>query len=343
MKKVLVCVMALLMVFALVACSAASEPATEASTGASTAGESSSEASGEAKPAGDGIEIAYLINSANDTYENYVFNSAKEYCDANGINLTMYDGLNDTGNQLTQLETVCSNGADAVIVVPVDTSGDGQEYRAITDKYNIPIVSVARELKSAWVKVSVDSAKVGKMQAQYVVDTLGDKLDVALLVGTLGTEDQQQRTSANHEVFDEHPDINIVFEETGEWQRDKGMTACENWLQSGTHIDAVVANNDEMAVGAALAIQAAGKTDEIKVFGIDGNEAGLEEIKNGTLTATVFQPTEQGKMAVEACLDCINGKYTGEGEPEWLQVEPEIVTEENLSKFWEIIFGEPLE
>ena len=56
------------MVFALVACSAASEPATEAST----AGESSSEASGEAKPAGDGIEIAYLINSANDTYENYV-------------------------------------------------------------------------------------------------------------------------------------------------------------------------------------------------------------------------------------------------------------------------------
>ena len=134
-----------------------------------------------------------------------------------------------------------------------------------------------------------------------------------------------------------------MFEETGEWQRDKGMTACENWLQSGTHIDAVVANNDEMAVGAALAIQAAGKTDEIKVFGIDGNEAGLEEIKNGTLTATVFQPTEQGKMAVESCLDCINGKYTGEGEPEWLQVEPEIVTEENLSKFWEIIFGEPLE
>ena len=127
MKKVLVCVMALLMVFALVACSAASEPATEAST----AGESSSEASGEAKPAGDGIEIAYLINSANDTYENYVFNSAKEYCDANGINLTMYDGLNDTGNQLTQLETVCSNGADAVIVVPVDTSGDGQEYRCL--------------------------------------------------------------------------------------------------------------------------------------------------------------------------------------------------------------------
>ena len=75
---------------------------------------------------------------------------------------------------------------------------------------------------------------------RYVVDTLGDKLDVALLVGTLGTEDQQQRTSANHEVFDEHPDINIVFEETGEWQRDKGMTACENWLQSGTHIDADV-------------------------------------------------------------------------------------------------------
>ncbi len=347
MKKVLVCMMAILLVLALVACSATPAPAAESpaegtQAEAETQSSAPAEESKEASAAGEGIEIAYLINSANDTYENYVFNSAKEYCDANGIKLTMYDGLNDAGNQLTQLETVCSNGADAVIVVPIDTSGDGQEYRAITDNYKVPIVSVARELKSAWVKVSVDSAKVGKMQAQHVVDTLGEKLNVALLVGTLGTEDQQQRTKANHEVLDPLADVNIVFEETGEWQRDKGMTVCENWLQSGKEFDVVIANNDEMAVGAALAIEAAGKTDQIKVFGIDGNEGGLEAIKNGTMSATVFQPTEQGKIAVEACVDAINGKYTGEGEPEWLQVEPTVITKENLGEFWEIIFGEPL-
>lgn len=347
MKKVIVCAIALLLVFALVACSA-EKPAAEETQPASTEPSSteaaaSTESAGESEDSpGEGIEIAYLINSANDTYENYVFNNAKEYCDANGINLTMYDGLNDAGNQLTQLETVCSNGVDAVIVVPIDTSGDGKEYRAITDKYNVPIVSVVRELKSSWVKVSVDSAKVGKMQAEYVVETLGDKLDIALLVGTLGTEDQRQRTTANHEVFDTYPNIKIVFEESGDWQRDKGMSICENWLQSGTHFDVVVANNDEMAVGAALAIKAAGKTDEIKVFGIDGNESGLEEVKNGTLSATVFQPTDQGSMAVQACIDALNGKYTGEGEPEWLQVAPEVITKDNLDKFWEIIFGEPL-
>lgn len=343
MKRVLAFALASLMVFVLGACTSSEAPAASENPAAAESTSNSAETPAPADAgSAEGIEIAYLINSTSDTFETYVYNNAKEYCEENGITLVLHDAQNDAATQLSQLEIVCQNGVDAVVCVPIDTSGDGREYRNIADKYNIPIVSVVREMKTAWVKVSVDSVKVGRMQAQHVIDTLGEKLDVALLMGTLGTEDQMQRTQSNLEVFGQYPGINIVYEETGEWQRDKAMTVCENWLQAGKHFDVVVANNDEMAIGAANAIKAAGKSDEIKVFGIDGNESGLQEINNGVLAATVFQPTTQGQIAIEACIDCMNGKYTGEGEPVWITVDPEIITKENLNDFWVIVFGEPL-
>ena len=87
---------------------------------------------------GKGKKIAYCINSSSDTFEVYVYEGAKEYCEANGIELILVDGKDDTSTQLSKMDSICQSGVDGVILVPVDTSGDGSEYRKITDEYNVP-------------------------------------------------------------------------------------------------------------------------------------------------------------------------------------------------------------
>lgn len=289
--------------------------------------------SGESSSDGTKKKIAYCINSSTDTFEVYVYEGAKEYCEANGIELVLVDGEDDTATQLSKMESACESGVDGVILVPVDTSGDGSEYRQIADDYEVPLVSVVRQCQSAWVMVSTDSSEAGRMQGEYIIENYGEELDVAILVGILGSEDMTKRTESLKEVLSQYPGVNIVFEDCANWNRDEAMTIAENWIQSKKNIDVVVANNDEMAIGAGLAFEANGMMDDVAVIGIDAQENGLAAMEDGTLTATVYQPAgEQGQVAVETIMACINGEYTGE-ETEWEQINFEMVTQENYKDY----------
>lgn len=319
-KKTVSIILALIMALSLVACSGEKE---------SSDGDSNKE-SGSSKGK---KKIAYCINSSTDTFEVYVYEGAKKYCEEKGIELVLVDGKDDTATQLSTMDSICESGVDAVIVVPVDTSSDGSEYSKITDKYNVPLVSVVRQCQSAWVMVSTDSLDAGKMQGEYIVEKYGEKLDVALLVGKLGSEDMTKRTESLKEVLSKYPGINIVFEDCANWNRDEGMTIAENWIQSKKNIDVVVANNDEMAIGAGLAFEASKMLGDVGIIGIDAQENGLTAMKDGLLTATIFQPAgEQGKVAVETVMDCFDKKYTGD-VTEWVKIDFEMVTQDNYQDY----------
>lgn len=111
-------------------------------------------------------------------------------------------------------------------------------------------------------------------------------------------------------MLKQYPDIKVVAEQSADWDRSKGMDLTNNWSLAGTNIDAIVANNDEMAIGAAMALQQAGKAKgEIPVVGVDGLPDGLAAIKRGLLAASVFQnPHEQATSALQAALKMIKGQ-----------------------------------
>lgn len=343
MKKAISLLLVGAMVFMLAACG---KPAGEAgdkdqtvSTAASTSSGSSSK-SDAAKPTSggdeDGLKIAYLINSSSDTFQVYVMNGAKSYCEANGIELLVADAQEDSAKQLSQLETMCEDGVDAIICVIVDSSGgSGPLYRDLCDQYNIPLIGVCRYLDEAHVNVSTDPKQAGIIQGEYIVDAMGGAGNLAIMLGTLGSNDAVIRTDALKGVLAEYPDIKIVFEETGNWQRDEGMTIAENWLQSGTQIDAIAANNDEMAVGAAMAVSAANMKDSIIVAGIDGNVTALEEMKKGLIDATVYQDAAgQGEQAVISAIKAAKGEYDLTAE-NWEQIPFELVVPDNCDKYLE--------
>lgn len=127
------------------------------------------------------------------------------------------------------------------------------------------------------------------------------------------------------------PDIKVVAEQSADWDRSKGMDLTNNWTLAGTNIDAIVANNDEMAIGAAMALQQAGKAKgEIPVVGVDGLPDGLAAIKRGLLAASVFQnPHQQATSALQAALKMIKGQPVESD----IWVPYELITPEQVPDF----------
>ncbi|SDA84133.1 substrate-binding protein domain-containing protein [Pseudomonas sp. NFACC15-1] len=129
-------------------------------------------------------------------------------------------------------------------------------------------------------------------------------------MGDLAQNATHDRTEGVKQVLKDYPGIKIVEQQSAEWQRNKGMDLTSNWLLAGSRFDAIVANNDEMAIGAAMALQQAGKAKgEVAIVGIDGLPDGLAAIKRGMLVASVFQdPKAQATSAVQAALKMIKGE-----------------------------------
>jgi inositol transport system substrate-binding protein len=127
-----------------------------------------------------------------------------------------------------------------------------------------------------------------------------------------------------------HPNTKIVLEQTANWDRAQGLALMENWLASSKHIDAVIAQNDEMALGALSAIQAAGKQNEIRVIGIDAIQDALKAVSEGRLAGTVFQDAGgQGALALQIAISIVQGKPVQHNN----YIPFQLVTKKNLNDF----------
>lgn len=178
----------------------------------------------------------------------------------------------------------------------------------------IPLIYVNRrpaELPEGVAYVGSDALQSGILQAEWLAEALGGKGNVVLLQGSPTQEAGKQRTAGVRQVFEHYPDIHIIKEGVADWNRARGQALMENWLASGEQIDAVAANNDEMALGALQAIEAAGKLGQILVAGVDGSPAALAEMDKGRLNMTVFQnAVAQGVSGLKAAIALARGEKT---------------------------------
>ena len=162
-------------------------------------------------------------------------------------------------------------------------------------------------------------------------ELMGGKGGVAILMGKLDNEGALKRTEGNESVIaDKYPGIKILAKETGNWQRDQGMTLTENWLTAyGTKLNGILANNDEMALGAVEALKAAGRED-IFVMGVDAIPDAKVAVGNSSLAATVLQDAVgQGAGASDVIYNVLNG-----GSADSVTMIPFVlITKENLANF----------
>ena len=249
-----------------------------------------------------------------------------------GVELIAVDSKEDVATQLGQVENFVAQGVDAIIIIPANTDAADPMTKAAQDA-GIPLVYVNRipsNLPEGVAYVGSDSIQAGIMQAEWLAEQLGGKGNVVIMNGDLAQEAAQMRTEGEKQVFAKFPDITIIKEDTGNWSRDQGLALMENWLASGDQIDAVASNNDEMAIGALQAIEAAGKLGEILVGGVDASPDALQEMDKGRLNVTVFQNARgQGEGGIKAAIALAKGETID--QITWVPFE--LVTPENYKEY----------
>lgn len=283
------------------------------------------------------IKIGVSMSQFDDTYLTYLRESmnekAKSYPES--VQLQFEDARADVVKQLSQVESFIGQKVDAIVVNPVDTAATRRITKAAV-KAGIPLVYVNRRpddatLPEGVATVASDDLEAGRMQMQYLADKLGGKGDIVILLGDLANNSTTNRTKGVKEVLAKYPDIKVDQEQTGIWLRDKGMTLVNDWLTQGREFNAVVANNDEMAIGAAMALKTAGvKPGSVLIGGVDGTPDGLNVITKGEMALSVFQDAKgQAIGSVEAAVKMARGEAVEQN----VVVPFQLITPDNVASF----------
>jgi len=249
-----------------------------------------------------------------------------------GLNSQFADAKGDVSLQIQQVDDFINQGADAIIINPVDTQGV-MPVIAAAQKANIPLIFVNRKpevkLTGKMAYVGSDSALSGKMEIEALAKRLDNKGNIAILMGALSTEEARQRTKAVEDYVKDHPGLKVIQKQSANWQRNEAVDKTLSWLQDGNDINAIIANNDEMAIGAIMALDQLKKSN-VLVAGIDGTPDGLQFIMNGKMAVTIFQDAKgQATGAVDVAYDMLSGKKT----EAYNWVPYHTVTKENYQEF----------
>jgi len=283
------------------------------------------------------IKIGAAMADASDKWLSYLEDGVRSFADETAdCEVMMTDGKADPAIQLNSLETLITQGVDAIVIVPVDISALGPVIDKCKEA-DIPLIVVNRYPAEKFMKmdnvyyVGSESIQAGIMQGEWVAEALGSAGgNVAILTGKSGHEAAIMRTQGNKDIFDKNANIKIAMEAEGKWDRAEGMRIAENWFQMGNNLKAIVANNDEMAIGAILAAQSLGMKDEdIIIAGVDATPDALEYLGKG-LDVTVFQSAAgQGYGSMEAAYKIVKGEKLE--KIQWIPYE--LVTTENMADF----------
>jgi len=273
--------------------------------------------------------IGFTVNDFNDLWVTYILDAVRAWDEEHPeVEVVLGNSESDVSKQMAIVEDWITQGFDAICVKPVEL----EATIAMAEKCNeagIPYVAVQQPIDEADVRISQNSVKTGEDQMQAVIDMLGGKGKVAIMWGEPGTLVCTQRIDGNKNILAKYPDVEMVAEEVGNWQRDQGMAIMENWLQAGLEVDAIVCCNDEMALGAILALEAAGVRDQYIVAGIDATPEALEFMKDGRLDLTLYADAETlARKSLEAAMKLIT-----EGHAEDEMIDDILVLPEDVDKY----------
>lgn len=212
------------------------------------------------------------------------------YAEANNIELLWNSANNDVSTQASQVDSLINQGVDAIIVVPAQADSLGPQVSAAKAK-GIPMLAVNAALESTELAGSIqpDDVAAGAQEMQMMADRLGGRGNIVILQGPLGQSGEIDRGTGIDQVLAKYPDIKVLAKDTANWKRDEAVNKVKNWISSfGTQINGVVAQNDDMGLGALQALKEAQRTD-VPIVGIDGIEDGLNAVKSGEFIGTSLQ------------------------------------------------------
>ncbi|MGG0892738.1 ribose ABC transporter substrate-binding protein RbsB [Cytobacillus horneckiae] len=267
-------------------------------------------------------KIGISISTLNNPYFVTLKDSAEAKAKELGMETTTVDAQNDPAKQVSDIEDLIQQGVDILLINPADSSAIAAAINSANNA-NIPVITVDRSAEGGEVvaHVASDNAAGGKMAGEYIIEQLGEEAKVVELEGIPGSSAARERGAGFNEAIAAASGYEVASKQAANFDRAQGLTVMENIIQSTKDFKAVFAHNDEMALGAVQALNAAGLTDVI-VVGFDATEDAVKAVEDGKMAATVAQkPDLMGEQAVEAAQKVLKDETV----EEFIPVELELI------------------
>jgi len=290
-----------------------------------------------ARDVGDSFDIVYAaVTTSLAPYVIAMSNNMQAMCDANGWNLTQYDGEGNVTVQTEQIANIVADGdADLVILFPVDSEVGSTYTKQLADA-GIPcftIVSDVTESGQSYVEhyIGLDHYGMAQASVQTAIDEFGADagLKYVILSGWQAQLDYQLREAGVRDLLDENTNWEYLTTAYNGASRADAMDNMSQFLTAYPDLDLVVCLSDEFALGAVQAIKAAGRTD-LPVTSIELFQESVQEIKDGYMLCSV---TQFSSYVVDAIEEAVNKWLNGETFDRNINCDYDVVTIDNVDNF----------
>ncbi|TGG92421.1 ribose ABC transporter substrate-binding protein RbsB [Natronospirillum operosum] len=264
--------------------------------------------------------LAISVSTLNNPFFVTLRDGAADKANELGYDLRIVDAQNDPARELSNVEDLLQRNIDALLINPTDSDSVVNAVRLANNR-DVPVFTVDRGASAGnYIShVASDNVLGGRMAGDFIAQQVGANARVIQLEGIPGTSAARERGEGFAQAIEAHG-FEVLASQPANFDRTEGLNVMENLLTGNRNIDAVFAQNDEMALGALRAI-AASNQPNILVVGFDGTDDGIAAVEAGRMAATVAQqPYEIGAVAVETAVRYLNGETVEGNIPVPLQV-----------------------
>lgn len=236
--------------------------------------------------------IALVVSTLNNPFFVSLKEGAQKEADKLGYTLVVLDSQNNPAKELANVQDLTIRGTKLLLINPTDSDAVGNAVK-MANQANIPVITLDRMANQGKVlsHIASDNVAGGEMAGDFIAEKLGDGAKVIELQGIAGASAARERGEGFKQAVAAHK-FNVLASQPADFDRTKGLNVMQNLLTAHPDVQAVFAQNDEMALGALRALQTAGKND-VLVVGFDGTDDGVKAVQGGKLGATVAQMADQ--------------------------------------------------
>jgi ribose transport system substrate-binding protein len=240
--------------------------------------------------------------------------SIKAEAQSQGLNLAFVtNAQSQFSKQISDVEQMIAGGVQLLVIAPLNSDGWEPVLQQAGAKH-IPIITVDRKINATVCKdyvtfIGSDFYQQGKRAADQMAKALNNTGKLAILLGASGNNVTTDRTAGfRDEIGKVAPGIQVVFQQTGNFNRQDGQAVTEQLIQSNSDIKGIYAENDEMGIGAETALKGAGKKPgDIKIVSVDGTRNAVQGIVDGWFAAVVESNPRFGPLAFQTAASFLNG------------------------------------
>jgi ribose transport system substrate-binding protein len=278
-------------------------------------------------------KVAVIISTLNNPWFVVLGETAKAKAEALGYDAVIFDSQNNPSKETEHFDNVIASGYAAILFNPTDANGSVVNVQA-AKRAGVPVFCMDREINAkdlATTQILSDNYSGCMLLGKHFVNRLNRKGKYAELLGLVGDNNTWNRSKGFHCVADQFEGLEMVAQQSADFDRNKAMEVTESMLQAHPDIQAIFCGNDAMAMGAYQAILAFGKGGEILVYGFDGEADVLNAIRDGKIEATGLQfPKVMAETAAELAQRYLNGERD---LPRKLPVSVELVSKHNIHNY----------